>query len=208
MNEAGPAAMIAVLLLTNSPAPMIPPMEVMVRWRPLSDLLSSFFGADCSGVMETLIGNTSLQELAILPCFDVRPRVSKLRHDGLTPQLPLADPGQRVGGMGAVEFPRQPMPVPHGLVQLHRCLAIADPVDVLDVVGGPLAFSGLELAPQGGIRVSGGDQNHGVDLQVELSAVVPARHRAARGPDEVGTELVQIAEPHLAGLDAVDPVAA
>ena len=38
--------MIAVLLLTNSPAPMIPPMEIMVRWRPLSDLLSSFFGAD------------------------------------------------------------------------------------------------------------------------------------------------------------------
>jgi hypothetical protein len=31
MKAAGPAALIAVLLLTNRPAPMIPPIEIMVR---------------------------------------------------------------------------------------------------------------------------------------------------------------------------------
>ena len=29
--------MIEVLVLTNSPAPMMPPIEIIVRWRPFSD---------------------------------------------------------------------------------------------------------------------------------------------------------------------------
>jgi hypothetical protein len=31
MKLAGPPAMIEVLLLTNSPAPMIPPIEIIVK---------------------------------------------------------------------------------------------------------------------------------------------------------------------------------
>jgi hypothetical protein len=34
--------MIAVLELTNNPAPMIPPIEIMVRCRPFNERLSSF----------------------------------------------------------------------------------------------------------------------------------------------------------------------
>src|SRR5450631_4638589 len=42
MKLAGPPAMIEVLELTNSPAPMMPPIDIIVRWRPLSERLSSF----------------------------------------------------------------------------------------------------------------------------------------------------------------------
>src|SRR5580692_6180791 len=45
MKLAGPPAMIEVLLLTNKPAPMIPPMDIMVRWRPFRERLSSYLGA-------------------------------------------------------------------------------------------------------------------------------------------------------------------
>jgi len=34
---AGPVAAIAALLLTNSPAPIIPPIEIMVMWRGCSE---------------------------------------------------------------------------------------------------------------------------------------------------------------------------
>jgi hypothetical protein len=34
-----------VLLLTNRPAPMIPPIDIIVKWRPLSERLSSYLGA-------------------------------------------------------------------------------------------------------------------------------------------------------------------
>jgi hypothetical protein len=47
-----------VLLLTNSPAPMIPPMEIMVKCRPLRERLSSFLGA--AGEFDTIIGDTSV----------------------------------------------------------------------------------------------------------------------------------------------------
>src|ERR1700680_582831 len=38
---AGPVAAIAALLLTNSPAPIIPPIEIMVMWRGCRERLSS-----------------------------------------------------------------------------------------------------------------------------------------------------------------------
>src|ERR1700722_1654693 len=41
MKLAGPPAMMEVLLLTNRPAPMIPPMEIMVKCRPFSGRLNS-----------------------------------------------------------------------------------------------------------------------------------------------------------------------
>ena len=44
MKLAGPAAMMEVLLLTNRPAPMMPPMDIMVKCRPLRERLSSFLG--------------------------------------------------------------------------------------------------------------------------------------------------------------------
>src|ERR1700758_4166834 len=42
MKLAGPPRRMEVLLLTNSPAPMMPPMEIMVRCRPLRERLNSF----------------------------------------------------------------------------------------------------------------------------------------------------------------------
>jgi hypothetical protein len=59
MKLAGPAAMIAVLLLTKSPAPMIPPIEIMVKWRALRERLSSFFGAVSTGEFDWVISGTS-----------------------------------------------------------------------------------------------------------------------------------------------------
>ena len=50
MKLAGPPAMMEVLLLTNRPAPIMPPMEIIVRCRPLRERLSSFLGA--GGVLE------------------------------------------------------------------------------------------------------------------------------------------------------------
>jgi hypothetical protein len=46
MKLAGPPAMIEVLLLTNRPAPMMPPMDIIVKWRPFNERLSSYLGAD------------------------------------------------------------------------------------------------------------------------------------------------------------------
>jgi hypothetical protein len=43
MKAAGPPAMMEVLLPTNKPAPMMPPIEIMVRCRPLSERLSWVF---------------------------------------------------------------------------------------------------------------------------------------------------------------------
>ena len=74
MKLAGPPAMMEVLLLTNRPAPMIPPMEIIVRWRPFSERLSSYFGADCAGVVVWIIGYP-LGWPGILPRFDVDPWV-------------------------------------------------------------------------------------------------------------------------------------
>src|ERR1700683_406621 len=52
MKLAGPAAMMEVLLPTNLPAPMIPPMEIMVKWRPLSERLSSCGWLICTPSVE------------------------------------------------------------------------------------------------------------------------------------------------------------
>src|SRR5579864_1890107 len=57
MKLAGPPAMMEVLLPTNRPAPMIPPMDIIVRWRPLSERLSSYLGLDCAGVFGWVIGH-------------------------------------------------------------------------------------------------------------------------------------------------------
>ncbi len=38
---AGPTAAMEALLPTNSPAPMIPPIEIISRWRGFSERLSS-----------------------------------------------------------------------------------------------------------------------------------------------------------------------
>jgi hypothetical protein len=50
--------MMAVLLLTKRPAPMIPPIEIIVKWRPLSERLSSFFPGICSLGMDAVISGT------------------------------------------------------------------------------------------------------------------------------------------------------
>src|ERR1700694_3388845 len=47
MKLAGPPAMMAVLLLTKRPAPMMPPMDIIVKWRPFSERLSSYLGVGC-----------------------------------------------------------------------------------------------------------------------------------------------------------------
>src|SRR5580698_5789124 len=49
MKLAGPPAMMAVLLPTNKPAPMMPPMEIMVRCRPFNERLSSCLGWESTG---------------------------------------------------------------------------------------------------------------------------------------------------------------
>src|ERR1700677_2986927 len=55
MKLAGPPAMMEVLLLTNRPAPMIPPMEIIVKWRPFSERLSTYLGAVGEGGLVWLI---------------------------------------------------------------------------------------------------------------------------------------------------------
>src|SRR5882762_11397122 len=55
--------MMDVLLLTNRPAPMIPPIEIMVRWRGFKERDSSFFPVASVG-FETVIRGTSVDERA------------------------------------------------------------------------------------------------------------------------------------------------
>jgi hypothetical protein len=56
MKLAGPAAMMEVLLLTNRPAPMMPPMDIIVKCRPLRERLSSFVGEVSAGCGFTFVG--------------------------------------------------------------------------------------------------------------------------------------------------------
>src|SRR5450631_2421553 len=67
MKLAGPPAMMDVLLLTNRPAPMIPPIEIIVKWRPLSERLSSFFPEVSTVVFNTVISGTSVDERTSYP---------------------------------------------------------------------------------------------------------------------------------------------
>src|ERR1700686_274971 len=67
MKLAGPPAMMAVLLLTNSPAPMMPPMEIIVKWRPFSERLSSYLGADGLAKFGWFIGHLLLNLVAYYP---------------------------------------------------------------------------------------------------------------------------------------------
>src|ERR1700722_13566830 len=140
MKLAGPPAMMEVLLLTNSPAPMMPPMEIIVRWRPFSERLSSCLGADCLAefgwfiVFPWVLASVLWRHPAFgvnSSRFDVDSRVAELRHRRIPPELPLADPGQRIRGVRAVEFPCQPMRIPQGLVELGGRLAIARSKHVL-----------------------------------------------------------------------------
>src|ERR1700737_975592 len=147
MKLAGPPAMMAVLLLTNKPAPMMPPMDIIVRWRPFSERLSSFLGADCAGVLVWFILSSLGKSSVILPGFHVDSRIAQFRHRRTAPQLPFADPGQRIRGVRAVEFARQPMRVPQGLVELGRRLAVARPEDVLNLIRGPFGLARLQFAP-------------------------------------------------------------
>src|SRR6266851_3767103 len=72
MKLAGPPAMMEVLLLTNRPAPMIPPMDIIVKWRPFSERLSSYLGLDCADIFGWVIGYPFVNPaLSFLPCFDV-----------------------------------------------------------------------------------------------------------------------------------------
>src|ERR1700688_1085673 len=151
MKLAGPPAMMEVLLLTNRPAPMIPPMEIIVKWRPFSERLSSYFGADCVGVVVSIISDP-LGWRRILPCFDVGPRIAEFRDRRAAPQLPLADPRQRGCGVRTVELARQPRRIPEGLVELCGRLAVAGAKYVLNLVRGPLGLARLQLAPQPVIR--------------------------------------------------------
>jgi hypothetical protein len=63
MKLAGPPAMMDVLLLTNRPAPMMPPIEIMVRWRGFKERESSFFPVASAG-FDTVISGTSVNERA------------------------------------------------------------------------------------------------------------------------------------------------
>src|SRR5476649_2304598 len=56
MKAAGPAAWIVVLLPTNKPAPMMPPIEIIVRWRALRVLLSAPSGAAARDSETAFIG--------------------------------------------------------------------------------------------------------------------------------------------------------
>ena len=150
MKLAGPPAMMEVLLLTNRPAPMMPPMEIIVRWRPFSERLSSYLGADCAGVSVWVIGYPCELDLNApsYRCFDVDSRIAEFRHRRAAPELPLADPGQRIRRVRAVEFARQPMRIPQRLVELRGRLAIAGAKDVLNLVRRPFGLARLQFAPQ------------------------------------------------------------
>src|SRR5471030_2166046 len=56
MKLAGPPAMIVVLLLTKRPAPMMPPIEIMVRCRALRVLLKAPSGAVATDSGTAFIG--------------------------------------------------------------------------------------------------------------------------------------------------------
>src|SRR6202163_2501744 len=208
MKLAGPPAMMEVLLLTNRPAPMIPPMEIIVKWRPFSERLSSYFGAAGVGVVVWIISYTLGLAMRILPCFDVDPRIAEFRDRRAAPQLPLADQRQRVRGMRTVELARQPMRIPQGLVELCGRLAVAGAEYVLNLVRGPLGLARLQLAPQPVIRPARGHQDDGIDFQVELTAIVLARDAACAWTREIGAVLVQIAQGNPAGPNLVDPMTA
>src|ERR1700733_3563884 len=66
MKLAGPPAMMDVLLLTNRPAPLMPPIEIMVRWRGFSERESSFFPVVSAG-FDTVISGTSVDERSSYP---------------------------------------------------------------------------------------------------------------------------------------------
>ncbi len=58
MTMAGPALAMAAELLTNSPAPIMPPMEIMVMWRGCSDRLSSGGLLSLGSLMAPLLGDS------------------------------------------------------------------------------------------------------------------------------------------------------
>src|SRR5260370_20303774 len=66
MKLAGPPAMMDVLLPTNRPAPMLQPIEIMVRWRRFKERESSFFPVGSAG-FDTVISGTSMDERASYP---------------------------------------------------------------------------------------------------------------------------------------------
>src|ERR1700738_801129 len=111
MKLAGPAAMMEVLLLTNRPAPMIPPIEIMVRWRGFKERDSSFFPGVSTG-FERVINGTSVDGRGILPCFHIDTGVPQRGTRGAAPQLAFANPRKGICRVRTVEFPRQPVGIP------------------------------------------------------------------------------------------------
>src|SRR6266852_973873 len=90
MKLAGPPAMMEVLLLTNRPAPMIPPMDIIVKWRPFSERLSSYSGSDCADLFGWVIGYPFVNPaLSFLPCFDVDARIAEFGYSRVVKQLHL-----------------------------------------------------------------------------------------------------------------------
>src|SRR5258708_6149634 len=118
MKLAGPPAMMEVLLPTHSPAPMMPPMEIIVRWRPFSERLSYYLvlesagGAVCTAEFGWVISHPFVILNRILPCFDAGPRIAEFRHGRGPPQLPFPDPGHGICRVRTVEFAGQPMRIP------------------------------------------------------------------------------------------------
>ena len=122
--------MMEVLLLTNRPAPMIPPIEIIVRWRGLSERLSSFF-PELRGVRRSSADHLG-GRTASYPASTLARGSPELGDGRAAPQLALADPGQRIRGMRTVEFTRQPVGIPECLVELRRRFAVAGAKHVLD----------------------------------------------------------------------------
>src|SRR5579862_6897961 len=110
--------------------------------------------------------------------------------------------------MRAIEFARQAMRVPHRLIELNRRLAIADPEDVLYAVPRPLGLALLQLAPEAILGVARRDEDHRIDLEVELALVVAPWHAAGARAQEIGSILEQIRDASAAGLDALHPMIA
>src|SRR5579859_4933733 len=88
--------MMDVLLLTNRPAPMMPPIEIMVRWRGFKERESSFFPV-ASAEFDTVISGTSRLDsghLTLLPWRHAGRRAAgspgRTACDGMTSREPRA----------------------------------------------------------------------------------------------------------------------
>ena len=84
--------------------------------------------------------------------FHPRPRISQLRVRPVTPNLTLADERQRLLRMWRFKFPCQTMAVKYRVQRVSRGVAIADPVDRLNLIRRPLSPSPVKFSIQLGVR--------------------------------------------------------